>query len=466
MSLQTKLSSMAQIWIPKSSPRGWNEVTLAKCLKGTFKVAGLWPIVYDLGSIYVYDEGEGIWTELDRDTVKSLALKFSEATTEGGKRVQMTASRANGIYECLRLDDEVLNNGFFSKPREGIPFKNCLVVLENGEFKEVPHSPENRLRAKFRYVYKPGAKPTKLLKLLDEVFLPDKDKAQKIMALQEILGAAMAGVGTNYQRTMIATGEGSNGKNTVLDTLTGIFPAEFVTSIAPQKWGDQNYRAMLHNSLLNMVPDMQDTRILSNSDFKPIVSGDPVVAAHKHRDPFEFRCRASHIMICNDLPPVVDFSYGYRRRFLILGFNRQFSPDDEGTRTKQEIIDEVLSHDREAIGTWALEGYKRLVENGAYTEPPSHKLALDKWLASSDPVADFMSSICVRVVEGGDTDDHLYKEFKNWKKTSGHKKEWSMVMFRRRLDQLGVRVVDGKRLLTTGTEVDMEVEMEWLEEVQ
>ena len=84
---------------------------------------------------------------------------------------------------------------------------------------------------------------------------------------------------------------------------------------------------------------------------------------------------------------------------------------------------------------------------------------MNKWLAQSDPVADFVSSVCKKVEKDGETDEYLYKEFKQWQKTSGHKSAWAFIDFKRRLEQLGVGLCDGnKRLLSTGTEAESKEE--------
>lgn len=434
--------------IPLSRVKGVGEMHLSLKLKEICVSNRLWPVVYDMGAIYMYDEETGLWREIARDDIRSWLSQFHACkTTYGTTRVKMTSGLTKGAAEMFRLDKDILYTGFFRSPREGIPFQNGVVTIEDGKFKLVEHNHNNRLLAVFPFEYEPNQVPRRFLQLLDDVFRPDKDKDDKIKALQEFTGAAMAGVGTTYQKCLVATGSGSNGKNTVFDVLSGIFPSEFVTSISPQQWGDQNYRAMLHASSLNLVPDMQDTKILSNSDFKPIVSGDPVVASHKHRDPFEFRCRAAHWFICNELPAVTDFSYGYRRRFLVLGFNRTFKPGNEGHKTKEEIVDAILKYERGAIGCWALEGYKRLVMRGKYTEPNSHDKAMNQWLSQSDPIADFISNSCDKTVDKGDTNHNLYVSYRDWAKMVGHKKVVPERDFTKRLDQLGVeKLLHGNEL--------------------
>ncbi len=462
--VENKLKRLYNEVIPASKPSGASEVLIARKLKELMQLVGLYPIVYDLGNIHVYDDSQGIWVELERDLIRSLVIRFQSCKTSINRTISISASTTKGVTECFRLDKDILNYGFFSQPAEGIPFQNCLVTLENGGFKVIPHAPGNRLRAVFPFDYVPEEKPAAFLAMLREVF-PDADSEEKIAALQEMTGAAMGGVATHYQRCLLATGGGSNGKNTVFDILSGVFPPSFVTSISPQQWGEQFYRARLHSSALNLVPDMQDTKILSNTDFKPIISGDPVMASHKHRDPFEFRCRAAHWFICNELPTVVDFSYGYRRRFLILEFNRQFVAGQPGVRVKEDIVNEILAKERSAIGYWALLGYKRLVENGTYTEPPSHDAAMNKWLSHSDPVADFVGTECSRVDSKPDmwsTVDDLFNIYKTWAKRADHKTIGSKRDFKKRLDQLGIPKHGIKCPLSTAQSEEIQEIPGWL----
>ena len=86
-------------------------------------------------------------------------------------------------------------------------------------------------------------------------------------------------------------------------------------------------------------------------------------------------------MNSNHLPKTRDSSEGFNRRWLILEFNNRIPAD----RRVIDLDAQILEHERDAIVAWAIQGYKRLMDNGSFTLPTSH-LALVESMAADNSV--------------------------------------------------------------------------------
>lgn len=70
------------------------------------------------------------------------------------------------------------------------------------------------------------------------------------------------------------------------------------------------------------------------------------------------------IFCLNELPRANDISNGFYRRFLIAPFNVQIPKN----RINPNLAKEIIFNELPGIMNWALEGRKRLVKNGKFTD--------------------------------------------------------------------------------------------------
>ena len=82
------------------------------------------------------------------------------------------------------------------------------------------------------------------------------------------------------------------------------------------------------------------------------------------------------MMFClNELPKTNDISNGFYRRFLIAPFNVQIPKN----RINPNLAKEIISHELPGIMNWVLEGRKRLVRNGKFTDSPVMNKTLEEY---------------------------------------------------------------------------------------
>lgn len=412
--------------------------------------------------IYIYDTTSQLWQHIEDNWLLSAAGSFDGLLYGRGGKISISASKASGIIRCLKNLAEIYDPTFFDNPISGIAFKNTVLMCSKDGVTETPASPSHRLRISLSYEYHASEKPTKWLKLLDEVFAPDSDRVDKIGVLQEFLGISLINRAPQFDKCLVFVGNGANGKSTLIDIISLLVDKEGMASIPPQKWEDEYYTAMLDGKLLNLVSELPETKIVHSERFKAIVSGESVTSRSPYEQPRRIKPVAGHIFATNSLPPSTDDADGFWRRFIVLGFNRVFADG----KTRGEILADIKP-EIPAIAAWALGGGARLLNTGSFTQPASHKMILASWREESDSVAawakqqlaalSFTPSDATELRREGFKSSSLRKFYVNWCNEEGYKPVGAR-KFKHRLESLGFynkRLEEGVFWAVRVTVIDM-----------
>jgi len=361
-------------------------------------------VVHSRGSFWTYSRATGTWSPKGESAVwQELTCLVGAFVLRTRSLFTLNTKTADSVAKGARLD--CLREGFFDRhdadndqknQRPGIAFRNGFLDLKDpSNVQLVDHSPEHGATFRVNGDWDPDAECPAWLELLDKVWEFDDDKAEKIACFQEFIGAALAQVAPSYQRAFIALGDGSNGKSTVLDVVTSLFPKENRTSQNPHDWVAHSTGpyalCALATSVLNTTAEMPQGRLNRGDLVKAIITGDSVTARPIREMPFSFRPVAAQFWLANRLPESDDRSRGYWRRYVVLTFNRNFEDEGQATKTSAEIVDEVLSQ-RSGIYAWGIRGLQRLIANKKYTIPPSSEATMSGWEEENDPVKEWMAS--------------------------------------------------------------------------
>lgn len=393
------------------------------------------PLTHDAGEFWRYAPALGIWELLIGPRVRTLAASFAGCPISGGGKrkepaqVKVNATTAAGAETIAR--DELLANpdrvGFDGAPL-GIAFSDGFVKVRGGQIELVPHAPEHRARHAYPFPYLPDALTPLLDAFLHELFR-DCDAFERdlrVALLQEFVGAALIGDACRYQRCLVLFAKGGNGKSELLRILRGLFPSDAVTSLVPQWWSHRFRSVMLEGKLANFCDELPDAEIMGGEAWKLVVTGEPIPAEKKNRDPFIFTPRAGHIFATNSPIRSTDHSDGFWRRPLVLGLTRKFEGD---AARVLEAGQKVLDAERPGVASWAIRGAARAQAQGAYTTPPSSLALAREWRDENDQVRGYMVEhpISERIPAG-----ELYKRYAAWAKDNGLG-PMSSTMFGRRI---------------------------------
>ena len=244
---------------------------------------------------------------------------------------------------------------------------------------------------------------------------------------------------------MLLIGSGANGKSVFLEVLAALAGKYSVAGVSPNNLDNEFHRAHLHGRLANIVTELPEGAVIDDAALKAITSGEVMTAAHKFRDPFDFRPYATCWFATNHMPHTRDFSDALFRRACVLTFNRRF----EGVRKDPGLKDYLIQHELPGVLNLALAAIGEVLAGGPFAEPASMLQARNDWRLEADSVARFVDDRCT--LDGQVESGVLYNRYKNWADDEGVRKPASHRSFTQRLQMRGVKTAkSGSRRMLRG----------------
>lgn len=300
---------------------------------------------------------------------------------------EATEHRINEVVAHIR-ETTFADPERFNPSLELINFENGILNLKTGQLDH--HTPDVIFTNKLPVKYDPNAKCPKILKFLAEVL-----HAEDVPVIQEFVGYCL------YRRycfakALMALGGGSNGKSTLLRLVEILFGRENVATPPLQKLLYNRFAAAeLFGKLTNIHADLPPTPLAQTGVFKTLTGGDTIYAERKHQNPFNFVNYAKLIYSANELPQTADLTEAFWRRWIIIEFPNTFPEGDP--KTDPHIL-KKLTAPEELSGflNWALEGLKRLLENGKFTPTKTRTQIEEEWIIRTDSLRAFVRKCVAR----------------------------------------------------------------------
>ena len=382
-------------------------------------------VVFDRGVLWRYLTHRGVFAKIDPDDLYPRILSaagmkvFSKMTADGPKYVplKLGSQTVGDVVRCMGMAR--FRRKFFSDTQPGIAFSDCFVKITANGIEKHPHSPDWACNIGYSFPWTDDP-PTEWLAFLDDVFTPHTadDRRKEIQTIGEWLGASLAGFVALFQRALMLQGGGSNGKSQCAIVVEGCFPEGVVTHFAPQHLGSEYNRARLATSRLNVVTEVPASEIndVAASMTKSLISGEPMNGRHIRETPFDFVPTCGIMLVVNGLPPVKDYSHGWKRRFYGLPFDREFS----AAEAKRDYGKWLLAQERDRVICWALRSAVALLARGYYEDTQAGEQLIEDWQRSSDDVADWLAEVTAPAAQGQGTDcPTLYSSYCLWCATAG-----------------------------------------------
>ncbi len=381
-------------------------------------------LMFDLGEIWRYRHDLGIWDMVPAGFLRALVADLDGVaipTAKGSRPLSVSTSFAKDTIEMLAtlIGAERDNRRFSSAPSYGLGFQNGFLTVLDGVARLLPHSPDNLCRFAYDFAYTPGAPHPRLDKFFEACFRGENAEAQRALPqqLQEFVGACLFGVATRYEKILMLTGEGGNGKSQFLTIARSALPPGSIATLPPQKWGGDFEVYALAGKLANFVDEIPEREISVGAVFKKIISGQPTYANRKYREGVDFEPIAGHIFSANTLPGTSDASEGFFRRILIVPFDSKPLPH----QVEIDIGAKIVAVEQRAIVSWAVQGYLRLLTQGAFTEVRRIQERTAAWRTEADGVRMFLFA----AYESHPTAprfsiESLYKMYELWCDTTKH----------------------------------------------
>lgn len=284
------------------------------------------------------------------------------------------------VYKYIALKCE--KNGEFSNARY-IGLKNGILDIQTME--EFPYSPQWIINNRIDFDYDKTAYSEIMDKTLNKVCCNDP---QIRSLLEEMIGYTLYRK-NSMQVCFILTGEGSNGKSTILNCIKKLIGKQNYTSLDLRELEETFKPAELYNKLANIGDDISAKYLENSSVFKKVVTGESFVVQKKYAQPFELESYATQIFCANELPQVKDKSDGFSRRIVIVPFNAKFSKTDADY---DPFIEDKLMSD-EAISYLlkiAIDGLRRVLINKTFTKSAIGEQEKSEYIKSNNNVLEWL----------------------------------------------------------------------------
>lgn len=341
------------------------------------------------------------WEEISPPEIHHYAESKFDPTPSNGMCLEFESKlkRTN-----LRRDDFTIVEGKLN-------FSNGVLDLRTGEM--VDHSTDFGFTYVIPFDYTPtGSDSNVFQKFLFDVSLGDQSL---IKLIKEYMGYCMSGEDpSKVQKCAILYGEGSNGKSVLLALLRALVGERNYTSIGISSLKKENYRYAMMNKLFNASDETPTDGFLESSIFKAMVAGDEVEVRRLYQDPMMWKCTTKLIFNCNTLPSMSDFSFGMKRRLLIIPFRASFT--DKLGNKDPDLLEKLLV-DRSDILRECIEAYLSVKNNKyRFTEAKVVEEEIEDYDNISDVVLRFVHGTCVMDKRIGSplSLELIYKVFVTW----------------------------------------------------
>ena len=354
--------------------------------------------------LFVWNETH--WREMNPAEVHSYAEKKFDPTP--------TNSMCSEFESKLKRTN--LRDDNFTVETKALNFKNGVLLLATGEL--VPHSKDYGFTYVIPYDYEPDDSGTPMFdKFLSEVACGDDALTALIT---EYMGYCISGEDpVLVQKCAILYGDGSNGKSVLLSILRELVGRDNSTSISISSMKKENYRYAMMHKMFNACDETPSDGFLDSSIFKQMVAGDEIEVRRLYQDPIMWKCTTKLIFNCNELPVMKDFSYGMKRRLLIIPFRATFS-DEKGNKDPM-ILDKILNSEKSNIFKKCLDAFREVKEKRyAFTMPSVVVEEVEEYTNSSDHVVRFVQTCCLndgRITQPL-TIEIIYASFVDWCRTN------------------------------------------------
>lgn len=290
-----------------------------------------------------------------------------------------------------------------------------LVCVQNGVLdvtdpenpKLEPHKPGHYFLRQRPVGYDPDARCPRFEQFVEEVVTEEH-----VAKLQEFVGYSVVHHwGLPFQRALLLLGPTDSGKSTFLNTIESLLGNENVSNLSVQQLANNRFAsAELDGKLANIQNDLDDNIVRNLGRFKQFTGDDTVTVEKKNQDPYSFHPTQKQLYAANRVPDVEDAGEAFYNRWLLVEF-----PDTVPEDEQDKNLDGILEQELPGILNWALDGYRRLMANGSFTNEMSKQEKRTFWQANGNPVEQFIEIGPVELQPGVESpEQEVYGVFENW----------------------------------------------------
>ncbi|WP_165164877.1 phage/plasmid primase, P4 family [Corynebacterium qintianiae] len=339
------------------------------------------------------------WQEADELAVKEpvwrvlQAAMMEQSKDEEPRPWNPTTARINNLIEPLRI--AALRPGTQQpplwlprraddpEPTRVVPVNNGLYLTDTAEL--IPHTPEHFQTWALPFNHDPHAECPRWQSFLADTFKHDPNG---LLALQEYAGYIVSGQ-TNLHKALLLVGPRRGGKGTISRILQQLQGTGNVAATTFSDLSNDFGLAALIGKPLAVIEDARGADHLRHGNraterLLNIIGEDTITANRKNKPYYVGRLPARFVIVSNETPRFNDPSGAIVSRFLAVRLVSSV-PDDK----RDPHLGAKLTAELPGILNWALEGLRRLEQQGRFTTPNTQPDVLDIMQAMASPLEDF-----------------------------------------------------------------------------
>lgn len=302
------------------------------------------------------------------------------------------------------------------KPSETIALADCLLNVRTGEVKALTNRWFSRVRSPIRWN---GGIPDcpNWLAFLESAFPNDPDS---VRMLQQYMGLCLTN-DTSFQKILAMIGPPRSGKGTISRVLLAMLGTESIVSLAMSDLSREFGLERLIGVPVAIMPDVRfgnrDNVADAIERLLSISGEDEIRIARKYQSDWCGKLPTRIVMASNEMPRLPDAAAAMPTRLLTLQFT-------ESHLGKEDLdLQPRLMAELPGIMAWCCEGYRDLIECGAFVRNDATIRTTEEAQEVGSPVLSFMRD-CLEVtyqpehtVEIGE----LFSLYQTWCERTGHR---------------------------------------------
>ena len=321
------------------------------------------------GQLYVFTGGAYRPHGIER-----IAQRVKSILVEKGDAKHWSSHRAREVGEFIRVDVPHL---WEHPPVDELNLLNGLLDIPSRTLR--PHGPECLSPVQLPVTYDPSATCPVWERFVERV-LPEDCQTVPF----EIIASAMRGE-ISDQKSVLAVGQGDNGKSTLLDALVSFLGRENVSSLSLQRIEADKFSVVrLLGKLANVCADLPSDHLISTSTFKALTGGDRLTAERKFQGSFEFKPFARLVFSTNHYPQSKDASHAFFRRWLTVPFDVTIHPNERILNLTAQL---AAGPELSGVLNKALAVLPDMQARGGFTQSESIWAAMMEFREMTDPLA-------------------------------------------------------------------------------
>ncbi|WP_413521622.1 phage/plasmid primase, P4 family [Brochothrix thermosphacta] len=330
-----------------------------------------------------YNVKGGYWQNFDIDkyTAKIATEKLQRVGKWTTKAVKDTSY--NVSINCYQAGNHMTPAEVIKTDK--VAFNNGVYNFDTGKLEA--HDPDLMLLHGHDYNLKMHGEAVKTKQWLADL------TGQSLTYIMELIGSCFYH-GMPFQELTILSGEGSNGKSTLLNHITSMLGMSNISSVALEQFADKNNRFATSSVYLkeaNIFADIDSKYLDKISVIKALTGDDTILIEFKNKNPFSYKSFAKLIFSANELPSFKANTHGDTRRFKIVPLETKI--------TKEFISKHDLKAIEQEIPIFAyecLEMFRKCLERGHTSESERMAEVKEQWLERNNPVERFLTDECIR----------------------------------------------------------------------